>query len=353
MMSRRHRVCAPGFSRSAIAVLAVPLTVAALAGVQFPSRSGSLSDPPGIINTSANANATGQNVSPAGQVAPRTKLIMLGTGHPGANPDRFGPATVVLVDGIPYLVDVGVGVVRRWTAAVRKHQLPAASFQEAAAQLRIAFVTHLHTDHTLGYSDLIFTPWTQRRVQGGVPGFPALEVFGPKGLRAMTDHLIAAYAEDVRIRLSEGGERPGGIAPVVNVHEIGAGVVFKDARVTVTAFNVPHGTWPQAFGYRFDTPDKRIVISGDTSPSATVAQQCGGCDILVHEGGRPTATGADAAYARSFHTDAEGLARVANEAKPKLLVLYHQVDANEEGLRIIRSRYAGRIVVAEDLDLLD
>jgi ribonuclease Z len=171
----------------------------------------------------------------------------------------------------------------------------------------------------------------------------------------MTDHIVAAYGDDVRIRTGEGGERPGGIPPVVNVHEVDEGVVFKDERVTVTAFRVPHGTWPQAFGYRFDGPDKRVVISGDTAFSPAVADQCRGCDILVHEDGRPENVRSSdlIQYGRKFHTNAEELARIANAAKPKLLVLYHQQDANEDGLRVIRGRYSGRVVVANDLDIFE
>ncbi len=266
---------------------------------------------------------------------------MLGTGNPGANPDRFGPATVVLVDRVPYLVDAGAGVMRRWTAAIRKYSL-----ELGPADLKTAFIRHLHTDHTLGYPDLIFTRWTNAR--RGSAMSQTLAVYGPNGLRAMTDHLIAAYREDIRIRTSAGGENAGASAPVIDVHEIDAGVVLKDANVTVTAFRVPHGTWAHAFGFTFVTPDKKIILSGDTAFSPEVARQCAGCDILVHEGG---IANDDSAYFHAFHTNAEELGRLAEEAKPKLLVLYHQRDANDEGLRIIRARYHGRVVVANDLDL--
>lgn len=308
-----------------------------------------------VVAMSLTALIAAQDGAPQSSGRSRTRLVMLGTGNPGANPDRFGPASVVLIDNVPYLVDMGAGVVRRWTAAVKKHQLGAPTFQTAAIQLRTAFVTHLHTDHTIGYPDLIFTPWVQGGSLGALPGFPPLEVFGPKGLRAMTDHILAAYADDIRIRTGDGGERPGGIPPIVNVHEVDEGVVFKDERVTVTAFRVPHGTWPQAFGYRFDGPDKRIVISGDTAFSLVVAEQCHGCDILVHEDGRPeNARSSDLVqYGQKFHTNAEELAQIANLAKPKLLVLYHQQDANEDGLRIIRALYTGRVVVANDLDIFE
>jgi ribonuclease Z len=267
----------------------------------------------------------------------RTKLVMLGTGTPIPDPDRLGPATVVLVDNVPYLIDCGVGLVRRWTEAVRDNNLSA-----GAGDLKTLFVTHLHSDHTLGYADLIFTPWTNG--QGAAPGGNRpLEAYGPRGLSAMTNHLIAAYADDIRNR-TNGGRRPG---PVVNTHEIAEGVVYKDERVTVSAFLVPHPPWEQAFGYRFETPDKTIVISGDTAYSPVIAEQCNGCDMLIHEGGRVGAF--------PNHTSASELAKVAEAAKPKLLILYHQSGANDnaEGLGVIRSLYDGAVVVARDLQVFE
>lgn len=292
--------------------------------------------------------AAQQPVQEASSPAPsRTRLIMLGTGNPAADPDRFGPATVVLVDNVPYLVDCGVGVVRRWAGALRNTHLPLHPWD-----LKTVFVTHLHSDHTLGYPELILTQWTlEGRGRGPAPAQRrALDVYGPTGIRRMTDHILAAYSEDIRIRTGKGGEQEGSAPPAVNVHEIDAGVVFRDERVSVTAFRVPHGTWPQAFGFRFTTPDKTIVISGDTAYAPVIARECHGCDILVHEGGRADD---NSSYFRTFHTTAEELGRIAQEARPKLLILYHQRDENDEGLRIIRSLYPGKVVVARDLQIFD
>src|SRR3954465_12965356 len=95
----------------------------------------------------------------AGSEAPsRPRLVMLGTGTPNADPDRYGPAVAVVVDETSYLVDFGVGVVRRAAAAERLGiKAP------AAPNLRRAFATHLHSDHTLGLADLILTPWILER----------------------------------------------------------------------------------------------------------------------------------------------------------------------------------------------
>jgi len=271
----------------------------------------------------------------------RTRVFMLGTGNPNADPDRFGPATVILVDTTAYLVDCGVGVVRRWAAAGR-----ASPDVPKPWMLRRLFITHLHSDHTLGYADLIFSSWTL----AGETRSP-LEVFGPSGTRAMTDHLLAAYTEDIRIRSSEGGESAGAKPPVVQVHEIKPGVVYQDALVKVTAFVVHHGTVPQAFGFRVQTPDRDVVISGDAGPPSTIPEQCHGCDILIHEGGffhRDSAT----VYRRTFHTSMEDIVSVARAAQPKLLVLYHLPPGDmPAGLQFIRAGYSGRVVVAHDLDV--
>src|SRR5262249_35478140 len=137
-------------------------------------------------------------------------------------------------------------------------------------------LTHLHSDHTLGLADLMFSPWVLERDR-------PLEVFGPRGTRSMVEHLTAAYAEDVRIR-SGGGEPahqhdPNG----TRVQEIAAGVIYRDDRATITAFPVKHGAWQQAFGYRIATADRTIVISGDTGPDSKIDEQCRQCDVLVHE----------------------------------------------------------------------
>lgn len=276
----------------------------------------------------------------------RTKVLFLGTGTPAPDPDRFGPATVVLVDSTAYLFDVGVGVVRRWSAALRRGVAPLRVWD-----LNPVFITHLHTDHTLGLSDLIFS--------GRGRGNRALLLYGPPGVRSMSEHLLSAYSEDVQIRTGPGGgEMEGSAPPRVTVTEIDTGVVYRDARVTITAFRVHHGTWKHAFGYRVQTPDKVIVISGDAAPPSAIPDQCMRCDILIHEGGAfdPDSLGTSArrgAYSKAFHTSAQELAEIAQRARPKLLILTHQgLAENQRGLELLRSRYRdGRVEIAKDFDV--
>jgi ribonuclease Z len=273
-----------------------------------------------------------------------TRVVLLGTGTPGPDPDRSGPATAIVVGDTAYLVDFGPGVVRRASAAMKLTGIGALE----PTKLRVAFVTHLHSDHTVGYPDLIFTPWTVGR---RVP----LEVYGPKGIKAMTEHLLEAYRVDIETRTNpDGNQRTFPEGHGVNAHEIGPGVVYKDANVTVTAFATKHAM--ESYGYRFETPDRTIVVSGDTNPTQATIDACQGCDVLIHEGQSPAwlATRPDTfqRFAAKYHTTTSQLAELAREAKPRLLIVYHYSSvAPEDILNDMLARYPGHVVVGRDLDV--
>ena len=144
----------------------------------------------------------------------------------------------------------------------------------------------------------------------------------------------------------------------VNVHEINPGTIYRDSPVTVTAFPVKHGAWEQAFGYRFQTPDRTIVISGDTGPESHIDEQCRRCDVLVHEvyseAGFAKRPAVWQAYHSRYHTSSRQLGAIATRARPGLLVLYHQLiwsSTEEELLQEVRSAYDGKVVSAHDLDV--
>ena len=268
-------------------------------------------------------------------------VVLLGTGTPNPDPERSGPSVAVVAGPEAYIVDAGPGVVRRARAAADRTQITALR----PALLTHLFLTHLHSDHTVGYPDLIFTPAVTGR--GG-----PLEVFGPKGTRDMTDHLLAAWKKDMDVRIN-GLEHGNPKAYQVNVHEIKPGVVYRDANVTVTAFAVKHATWDEAFGYRFETPARSVVLSGDTSPTSAVAAACNGCDVLLHEVYCDPTSGEASPYYRAAHTSASELAKIAQQARPRLLVLYHQLfsGCNESTLlEQVRKGYGGAVVSAKDFD---
>ena len=284
--------------------------------------------------------------------APNTQIVLLGTGTPSPDPERSGAATAVVVNGTPYLIDFGPGVVRRIAAASQQGVKGL-----TVVNVRVAFLTHLHSDHTVGYADLILTPWTVGRRQ-------PLEVYGPKGLKHMTDHILEAYREDIAIRRTDKkvfGVPEGGYN--VDAHEIMPGVVYKDPNVTVKAFLVNHGDVPQAFGYRFETPDRAIVISGDAAPSQSIIDSCNGCEVLIHEAYSMMTYNEVSPiyqeYRRKHHTSSREVAEIAKKTRPGLLILYHRANPGGVGrpnpeqvlLEEVRQLYGGKVVIGHDLDV--
>lgn len=289
-----------------------------------------------------------------------TKLVLLGTGTPNACPNASGPSSAVVVGDRAYLVDFGPGVVRQASKAYYKGV-------DALRPdlLTVAFCTHLHTDHTAGYPDLIFTPWVLERAE-------PLKVYGPKGIGSMTEHILQAYAVDIDFRL-HGFERANEVGYQVQATEIEPGIVYADDRVTVEAFAVSHGTL-ESYGYQFTTVDgKRIVITGDTAPLEIVAEKARGCDILLHEveyaAGIASRELKWQKYHREVHTLSTDLAGVASKAQPKLLVTYHRIyhmniQDNTQNLpaemqrrceailrEIGQAGYSGTVINGEDLDI--
>jgi ribonuclease BN (tRNA processing enzyme) len=274
-----------------------------------------------------------------------TKLVLLGTGTPFADPTKSGPSLAIVVNNTSYIVDCGPGVVRR-AAEASKLGFPSLE----AAQLKTLFITHLHSDHTIGLADIILTPAVLDR---NAP----ICIYGPAGSKKMTDDLMSAYKEDIAIRIN-GLEKGDAIAYQVYTNEIKEGQIYKDSNLTVTAFNVQHGQWDNAFGYVFQTKDKKIVISGDCTYSENLIKYAKDCDILVHEvysdAGLKKRTQRWQDYHSTFHTSTYQLADIANIVKPKLLILNHQLTFGtslQSLLDELKSKYAGPVVNGADLDV--
>jgi ribonuclease BN (tRNA processing enzyme) len=280
----------------------------------------------------------------ASPTAPHSQILMLGTGTPIIDAAHSGTSIGILVRGSLYIFDAGPGVERRLLEAVAKgtkiDTIPA------------VFITHLHSDHTLGLPALVYYHGPNAAFRGGGP----LTVYGPPGIGAMMGSINAAWADDRAVRNQVAGDSPSW---QVRGADVAAGVVYRDSNVVVKAFEVPHPPWSHAFGYRVETPDRVIVISGDTRPSDAIARECAGCDVLLHEVysavGLPKAPARMQRYHASAHTSTYELAEIAAKAKPKLLVLYHQLylggASDDDLVREVRSSYNGRVVSAHDLDV--
>ena len=267
-----------------------------------------------------------------------TKVVLLGSGTPNAEPSRSGTAIAIIVNERIYLVDFGPGVIRRATAA-----------NLDVTKIETVFLTHLHSDHTAGYPDLIFTPWVLGREK-------PLKLFGPPGINEMTKNILEAYKEDIN-------ERINGLEPInkegykVDVKEIEAGIIYHNNEVQVEAFSVNHGSWT-AYGFKFSTPERVIVISGDTAPFEEMINHYQGCDVLLHEvystKGLERRSTEWQKYHSEVHTSSEELAEIASIIKPKLLVLYHQLlwgVKEKELIAEIKEGYSGKVVSGRDLEI--
>jgi ribonuclease BN (tRNA processing enzyme) len=277
-----------------------------------------------------------------------TKVVLLGTGTPFPNPQRSGPGVAIVVHDTPYLIDFGPGVIRQAAALSPRYGGSIKGLD--VKRIKHAFLTHLHSDHTAGYPDLILTPWTMGR---DAP----LEVYGPEGIAEMTDNILKAYKEDIRYRLY-GLEPANNQGWRVNTHTINEGLVYKDENVKVEAFRVKHGTWPNAFGFRFTTPDRVIVISGDLSLDKESERDFRDTDILIHEvysdASLKKRTPFWQGYHANNHTSGVELGQLAKSVKPKLLVLYHVLgfgDSDEAVLKEVKTQYKGDVVLGNDLDI--
>ncbi len=293
-----------------------------------------------------------------------TKLVLLGTGTPNACPYNSGPSSAIVVNDRAYIVDFGPGVVRQCSKAY---------FNGVDAlhpkNLDIAFCTHLHSDHTSGLPDLMFTPWTLEREK-------PLRLIGPMGLKDMADNITRAYKLDIDMRIN--GDEPAnltGYKTIVKELEAGNdeyGIVYEDENVKVEAFSVSHGKL-QSLAYKFYTADKTILISGDTKPLDIMAKKAKDVDILLHEveytKGLQDRSEKWQEYHKNVHTLSVDLANIAKKAKPKLLVTYHRIyhmdmfskdfdvlketeTRNKEILREIKDAgYDGNVINGKDLDV--
>lgn len=278
----------------------------------------------------------------------RTRLVLLGTkGGPRlVGGGRHNPSTLLMVGGVPYVVDCGYGT---------SLQLIAAGVP--LTRLRHVFVTHHHSDHDIELGLLPYNAWAS-----GLS--TPVDVYGPPGTEAMLPAFFRYTQIDVETRIADEG-RPDP-RTLITAHDVaGPGVVLRNADVTVTAARVRHPQIEHAFAYRFDTKDRSMVISGDTAYSPELVELARGADVLVHE--VMYVPGIEALltrlpHARRFrehlmasHSTPEDAGRVAAAAGVKTLVLSHFVPGDdpsitdEQWAEGARRHYPGRIVVGRDL----
>jgi ribonuclease BN (tRNA processing enzyme) len=291
--------------------------------------------------------AAGALCGGAGAEGGRTRLILLGTGG-GPRPRRNSSASaqVIVAGGRLFVVDCGDGVARQIVLAGL-----------SLADLRHVFITHHHSDHEADYGNLLLLAWP-----AGLK--TRVDTWGPPPLERMTRLFFEMNAEDIRVRIADEGRAP--LQPLVHPHELRRpGRVMQEDGMTVTAALVRHPMVATAFAYRFDAPDRSIVISGDTAPSDDLIALARGADVLVHEAMDPDGAERLAArmtqaadlrrHLRASHTTTAEAGRIAAAAGVKTLVLSHFVPADDPAITDemwaapARAAFGGRVIVGKDL----
>ncbi|HYW71373.1 MAG TPA: MBL fold metallo-hydrolase [Pyrinomonadaceae bacterium] len=279
----------------------------------------------------------------------RTRIILLGTkGGPtvSSQTGRRNSSTLLLIKGVPYVIDCGYGVSRQMISA-----------GVSLDRLRYIFITHHHSDHDLEYGALFYNAWQTRRS-------PQIDAYGPPGLRRMTRDFFNYLKFDIDTRIvDEGMSDP---RRLLTVHEFNrSGSVMQTSEVTVTAFRVRHPPITQSYAYRFDARDRSIVISGDTAYAPELAGFAKGADVLIHEAMYLPAIeklvqqnpGAKRLreHLLASHTSTEDVGRVAAQAGVKTVVLTHLVPGDDPLITDdqwsagVRKNFAGEIIVGRDL----
>lgn len=276
-----------------------------------------------------------------------TRLILLGTkGGPRVGGERSNPASVIVVDGVPYVIDCGAGVSRQLVSA----GIPLNS-------LRHLFLTHMHSDHNLEYGGLVYNAWATGLKE-------VIQVYAPPTIEPMTRSFFDYIKFDVETRMADEGRQD--LRKMVATHEITSdGLVMQDERVKVTAARNVHPPIHHSYAFRFDTKDRSIVISGDTNYSENVIALARGADVLAHEIIYPP--GIDAILKRvpnaatlrehllASHTAPEDVGRVAAAAGVKTLVLTHFVPGDDLSITDamwtegVRKHFSGELIVGRDL----
>ena len=278
------------------------------------------------------------------------KVVLLGTsGGPTVSAQRLGISTLVLAGSEKLLFDCGRSVT---TGMSRLAINP--------ADVTKVFLTHLHSDHIVGFPELYLFPWASLGRNKSV------QVWGPDGTRLMIQHLQEAFSFDIHVRrdVDEKFSAEGIRVVATDIHE---GVVHQANGVTVTAFLVDHAPIAPAFGYRIDYRGHSVVLSGDTKPSENLIKFSQNVDVLIHEVGRwkgdpalagppgellpgSRATRGEILTIANHHTDGAEAGRIFQRVKPKLAVFSHFNLAEPAAtLALVRQNYAGSVEFGEDL----
>jgi ribonuclease Z len=270
------------------------------------------------------------------------KITILGSGTPRVNIDRFSQSILVEHKNDKFLFDAGRGALLRLN---QSNILP--------HEIENIFFTHLHSDHILGFSDILMTGWIYHRQS-------ALNVFGPKGINNFINSTLQAFEEDIKVR-SMAPEKLDTNNLKTNIEIITDGYVYKKNGLTIEAFSVKHEPFTHAFGFKISNNKYCMIISGDTTYSEKVLEKSKDCDLLIHE----IAHASEHTLKKypkakdiiSYHTDTQQISEIINTVSPRLTVLNHVLSldglSDNDILKQIKKNTSHEVIIANDLMTID
>jgi ribonuclease Z len=273
-----------------------------------------------------------------------TSVTITGSGTPIMRPGQAGPGVVVVSDGVVIQIDAGRGTSMRLT-----------DLGIALCDLTAVCVTHHHSDHLLGLADLLMCRWLE-------DGRGQLPVVAPDGeATRIARGVLDVWANEIEMRSAHTGR---GGTPLADVQGFAAQPapteVFRSGPVLVLAAAVEHSPVVPAVGYRIETPDGVVAVSGDTAVCPSLALLAADADVFVCEAFQRTGTVgllSDPDAIAAYHADSVQVGQLAAQARVKTLMLTHLIppvtrtadkylferDVREGG-------FTGTVIVADDLD---
>jgi ribonuclease BN (tRNA processing enzyme) len=303
---------------------------------------------------------------PPAKSAKGVQILLPGTaGGPPIRTKRSEPSSLLIVDGRQYLIDCGIGTIRRMVRAGIR-----------SGTIGTIFFTHLHPDHALGLADIMANDLFTMHFAGGLP---TINIYGPP----QTAEFVKAALNYVSIPFGifEAEGLPGSVhAAHFEAHEISKdGAVYRDDKIRVVAAENSHYTLIPAkfrgqmksYSYRFETAYGVIVFTGDTGPSDAVARLAKGADVLVTEASIASRAQAvrfvneygeqyhlSAERTRIFrehmtlgHLDQEEIGGLATRAQVKSVLLYH-FDPRDPAAYVagVKKYFSGPVFASADLE---
>ena len=290
-----------------------------------------------------------------------SRLITLGTSAgPPPRAHRAQSSNLLTVNGTHYIIDAGDGVARRLAKAGIN-----------VREIGIVFITHHHDDHTAGLGTLLSVAWDQQRTK-------PTHVYGPPRTEELVMAAVQYFRISAEIRIADGG-RSAPIESVFVGHDGSPGLIYQDANIKVTAAENSHFAFHEgaaagkhkSYAYRFETPDRVIVFTGDTGPSDAVTELAKDADLLVSEPsscqGRMQEMADDGRWQAMTATEQAGIVRqmtqghmtldeigkMAESADVKTVVLSHLTHKRDGDYtpwaEEVKKHFSGQVLVAKDL----